>query len=193
GRPGKVEPGPYPGLQRVRYAIRGRPKVSIVIPSAGKETMIHGRKTTFIGHLIRSVRRLSTYPNYEILVIDNADMSEVLRQELDDLDVVRISYTAPFNLSAKINLGAAKADGDFLLLLNDDMEVLIPDWLECMLEHAQWPEVGAVGAKLLFPDGRLQHAGVTLLDGKPHHHFYGWPGHDPGYFGSHVLTRNYSA
>jgi O-antigen biosynthesis protein len=193
GRPGKVEAGAYPGLQRVHYAIRGRPKISIVIPSAGKETVIHGRKTTFIGHLVRSIRRLSTYGNYEILVIDNDDMPEALRQELDDLDVVRISYTAPFNLSAKINLGAAKADGDFLLLLNDDMEILTPDWLESMLEHAQWPEIGAVGAKLLFPDGRLQHVGVTFLDRKPYHHFYRSPGHEPGYFCSHLLVRNYSA
>ncbi|HEV3143879.1 MAG TPA: glycosyltransferase [Gemmataceae bacterium] len=193
GRPGKVEPGQYPGLQRVRYAIRGRPKISIVIPSAGKETMSHGRKTTFIGHLVRSIRKRSTYANYEILVIDNDDMSAALRQELDDLDVVRFSYTAPFNLSAKLNLGATKADGDFLLLLNDDMEILSPDWLECMLEHAQWPEVGAVGAKLLFPDGRLQHVGVTILDGKPYHHFYRSPGHEPGYFCSHLLARNYSA
>ncbi|HLW67534.1 MAG TPA: glycosyltransferase [Gemmataceae bacterium] len=193
GRPGKVEAGAYPGLQRVRYAIQGRPKISIVIPSAGKETVINGRKTTFIGHLVRSIRRLSTYSNYEILVIDNDDMPVALRQELDDLDVVRISYTAPFNLSAKINLGAAKADGDFLLLLNDDMEILTPDWLECLLEHAQWPEVGAVGAKLLFPDGRLQHVGVTFLDQKPYHHFYRSPGHEPGYFCSHLLVRNYSA
>jgi glycosyltransferase involved in cell wall biosynthesis len=192
-RPGRVEAGAYPGLQRVRYAIRGRPKISIIIPSAGKETVIHGRKTTFISHLVRSIRRQSTYGNFEILIVDNDDMSETLRQELDDLDVVRVSYTAPFNLSAKINLGVAKADGDFLLLLNDDMEVLTPDWLECMLEHAQWPEVGAVGAKLLFPDGRLQHVGVTFLDRKPYHHFYRSPGHEPGYFCSHLLVRNYSA
>jgi GT2 family glycosyltransferase len=131
--------------------------------------------------------------NYQILVVDNDDMSSELQRELDELGVVRIPYTAPFNLSAKINLGAAKAEGEFLLLLNDDMEVITPDWLECLLEHAQWPEVGVVGAKLLFPDGRLQHAGVTMLDRKPHHHFYGWPGSEPGYYGSHILTRNFSA
>jgi GT2 family glycosyltransferase len=192
-RPGMVEPGPSPGLQRVRYAIQGTPKISIVIPSAGRPAVIHGQRTTFIGHIVRSIRSQSSWTNYEILVVDNDDMPPELQRQLDDLGVIRIPFTAPFNLSAKINLGAAKADGEFLLLLNDDMEVITPDWLECMLEHAQWPEVGAVGAKLLFPDGRLQHAGVTLLDGKPHHHFYGWPGHDPGYFGSHILTRNYSA
>ena len=188
-----MEQGPSPGLQRVRYLIQGNPKISIVIPSAGRSAVVHGKETTFIGHVVRSIHEKSSYRNYEILVVDNDDMPPPLRRELDDLGVVRVVYTAPFNLSAKINLGAAKADGDFVLLLNDDMEIITPDWLECMLEHAQWPEVGAVGAKLLFPDGRLQHAGVTLLDGKPHHHFYGWPGHDPGYFGSHILTRNYSS
>ena len=193
GRSGTVEQGPSPGLQRVRYAIQGNPKISIVIPSAGRTAVIHGKPTTFIGHIVRSIREKSSYQNYEILVVDNDDMAPALQHELDDLDVVRIAFTAPFNLSSKINLGATKADGDFVLLLNDDMEIITPDWLERMLEHAQWPEVGAVGAKLLFPDGRLQHAGVTLLDGKPHHHFYGWPGHEPGYYGSHILTRNYSA
>lgn len=192
-RPGVVEQGPSPGLQRVRYQIQGQPKVSIVIPSAGRSTTIRGETTTFIGHCVRSIRRKSTWNNYEILVVDNDDMPRELQQELDDLGVVRISFTAPFNLSAKINLGALKADGEFLVLLNDDIEVISSDWIECMLEHAQWPEVGAVGAKLLFPDGRIQHAGVTLLEGKPYHHFYRWPGHEPGYFGSHILTRNYSA
>jgi len=192
-RPGEVGPGPSPGLQRVRYKIQGNPKVSIVIPSAGRTTTIRGETTTFISHCVRSIRQKSTWKNYEVLVVDNDDMSSELQKELDDLGVVRVSFTAPFNLSAKLNLGAVKADGDFLLLLNDDIEVITPDWIECMLEHAQWPEVGVVGAKLLFPDGRLQHAGVTLLEGKPYHHFYRWPGHEPGYFGSHMLTRNYSA
>lgn len=192
-RPGIIEQGPSPGLQRVRYRIQGQPKVSIVIPSAGRSTTIRGQNTTFIGHCVRSIRAKSTWKNLEILVVDNNDMSPELQRELDDLGVVRVSFTAPFNLSAKMNLGAIKADGDFLLLLNDDIEVISPDWIECMLEHAQWPEVGAVGCKLLFPDGRIQHAGVTLLEGKPYHHFYRWPGHEPGYFGSHILTRNYSA
>src|SRR5205085_2373704 len=154
---------------------------------------VGGQEVTFVTHVVRSIRAKSSYPNYEILVIDNDDMAPALQRELDELGVVRVAFTGEFNLSAKMNLGAAKADGDFLLLLNDDMEVITPDWLECLLEHAQWPEVGAVGAKLLFPDGRLQHAGVTLLNGKPHHHFYNWPGSDPGYFGSHILTRNFSA
>jgi GT2 family glycosyltransferase len=192
-RPGRVEAGPSPGLQRVRYAIQGQPRISIILPSAGRFAVIRGRHTSYVGKCIRSIRELSTWPNYEVLVIDNDDMPESLQRELDDLNVVRVSFTAPFNLSAKLNLGAAKADGDFLLLLNDDIEVLTPDWMESMLEHAQWPEVGVVGAKLLFPDGKLQHAGVTFLRGLPHHHFYRWPGSEPGHFASHLLTRNYSA
>ncbi|MFL5341944.1 MAG: glycosyltransferase [Gemmataceae bacterium] len=192
-RPGAVEPGPSAGLQRVRYRIQGNPKISIVIPSAGRPATVRGKPTTFIGHVVRSIRAKSSYANYEILVVDNDDMSPDLQRDLDGLGVVLIPYTAAFNLSTKMNLGAAKADGEFLLLLNDDMEVITPDWLECLLEHAQWPEVGAVGAKLLFPDGRLQHAGVTLLEGKPHHHYYRWPGSEPGYFSGNFLTRNYSA
>src|SRR5262249_8741099 len=85
GRPGVVEPGPSPGLQRVRYQIQGNPKISIVIPSAGRPAVIHGQATTFIGHIVRSIRTRSTWNNYEIFVVDNDDMSAELQRELDDL------------------------------------------------------------------------------------------------------------
>jgi GT2 family glycosyltransferase len=92
-----------------------------------------------------------------------------------------------------MNLGAAKALGDYLLFLNDDIEVITPDWIESMLEYAQQPEIGAVGAKLLFPDGRLQHVGVTILDRNPGHPFYGTAGENLGYFCGNVVARNYSS
>ncbi|PMB29511.1 glycosyltransferase, partial [Fischerella thermalis BR2B] len=80
-----------------------------------------------------------------------------------------------------------------LLLLNDDTEVITPDWLESMLELAQQKEIGAVGAKLLFPDGRLQHVGVMILEGNPCHAFYGFDNEQSGYFCSNIVNRNYLA
>jgi GT2 family glycosyltransferase len=192
-RPGRVEAGPGPGLHRVRYSIRGTPKVSIVIPSACRPARIRGRETHFITHCIDSIRQKTTWPHYEILVIDNDDVPPDLARQLDDRAIVRISFTEPFNLSAKINLGASKADGEFLVLLNDDTEIISPDWLECMLEYAQWPEVGAVGTRLLFPDGRLQHIGVVLMGGRPTHMYYNFPNHHTGYWYGNLLPRNYSA
>src|SRR5262249_30246175 len=99
----------------------------------------------------------------------------------------------PFNWSAVNNLGAQHATGDYLLFLNDDMEVLGPGWIEALLEFAQQKEIGAVGAKLLFPDGGLQHVGVTVLDGKPGHPFYGYPKQHTGYYCRNVLPHNCAA
>jgi glycosyltransferase involved in cell wall biosynthesis len=193
GRQGTVESGMVTGLHRVRFTIVGRPKISIVIPSASRPARIRRKDTTFIGNCVKSIRRKTTYKNYEIIAVDNDDMPPRLHRELDGWGVRCLSFTDEFNLASKMNLGAAKADGDFLVFLNDDVEVITPDWLESMLEFSQLPEIGAVGAKLLFPDGRLQHVGVVLLDGDPIHPYYGDPGNDIGYCGGNLGTRNFSA
>ncbi len=193
GRQGLVGAGPAKGFHRVRYALIGRPRISIVIPTGCRSARIRGKDTTYLAHCIQSIRQKSTYKNYEILAIDNDDMPAELERELDRWQIRRVSYTDAFNLASKINLGAAKAEGDYLLILNDDVEVISPDWLECMLEYSQQPEIGAVGAKLLFPDGRLQHVGITIQDGNPGHPYYGAPGNSLGYYCGNVVARNYSA
>lgn len=193
GKPGRVEPGPLPGLHRVRYALQGRPKVSILIPSACKQVDVRGRRTYLLLPCIESIRKLTTYDNYEIIVLNQPGMPDRLRRALDKLGVRCLDYSLPFNWSRVNNEGAAQAAGDYLLFLNDDTEILTPDWLESMLEFAQQPEIGAVGARLLFPDGRLQHIGINLLDGVPGHPYYQYPGEYSGYFGSAILHRNCSA
>ena len=92
-----------------------------------------------------------------------------------------------------MNQGASRARGEHLLFLNDDAEVTTPDWLERMLEFSQQAEIGAVGAKLFFPNGRLQHAGVAVLGGRPVHPFYAHRGDHAGYFSSLLAPRNCSA
>jgi GT2 family glycosyltransferase len=193
GQKGTVEPGPLNGLHRVRFAVAGRPRVSIVIPTASRGARIRGKETTYIAMCVESIRRKSSYKNYEIIVVDNDDMPPALRQQLERWRVRHVTYAEPFNLASKINLAAAKAQGDHLVLLNDDIEVLAEDWLECMLEYSQQPGIGAVGARLLFPDGRLQHVGVTIQGGNPTHPFYGNPAQDIGYGAGNVLVRNFSA
>lgn len=193
GQPCRVEPGPFAGLHRVRFHIIGRPKVSIIIPTASRPARIRGQDTTFVSHCVQGIRRATSYSNYEIITVDNDDMPGDLQRELDRWNVRRVSFTDEFNLASKMNLGAAKAEGDHLLFLNDDTEVITPDWLDCMLEYSQQPEIGAVGVKLLFPDGRIQHVGVVLLDGDPCHPFYANGGKDMGYWAGNFLTRNTSA
>ncbi len=190
GRRGRVEDGPSTGFHRIRYEILGEPKVSIVIPSAARATVRGGRQTWFVAECVASIRRLSTYRNLEIIVVDNNDVPAELAAALNQLEVRRVSFTEPFNLSRKINLGAAAAGGEQLLLLNDDVEVISPDWIQSLLEFSQWPEIGAVGAQLLFPGRTQQHNGVAVLNGNPGHPFYQFPAEHPGYFFSSAVHRN---
>jgi GT2 family glycosyltransferase len=190
GRQGSVEPGPAPGLHRVRFAI-GQPRVSLIIPTAYRKRP--DGVETFLERCLDSIRSRSTYVNFQILLLDNGKMPSELAGVLGRMGVIRVPYELPFNWAAAINQGAARADGDQLLILDDDTEVITPDWIECLLEYSQQPQIGVVGARLDFPDGRLQHAGVTVLDGVPGHPFYRRPPEDAGYFYSSIVPRNWSA
>jgi GT2 family glycosyltransferase/SAM-dependent methyltransferase len=193
GRPGRVEPGPIPCTFRVRYHIRGNPRLSIVIPSACRPLPGAAAGGWYVTRCVESIRRRSTYGNYEILVVDGGAIDPRLARELDRAGVRRLTYDGPVNLAAKMNRGARACAGEHLLFLNDDTEVITPDWLESLLEFSQEEDIGAVGAKLLFPDGRVQHAGTAVLGGNPTHPLMLWPGDAWGPMGSLVLHRNWSA
>jgi GT2 family glycosyltransferase len=193
GRPGRVEPGPGVGLHRIRFDLLSHPKVSIIIPSACRPITLRDEYTYHAVNCVENIRRRSTYDNYEVILLHPGQLQPALRRRLAQLDVIPLTYAEPFNFSAAMNQGAARAEGEYLLFLNDDMEVITPDWLESMLEFAQFPDIGAVGARLLFPDGRLQHVGVNIQDGCPGHAFYLSHGEHPGYFCTNTVHRNCSA
>jgi glycosyltransferase involved in cell wall biosynthesis len=185
-----VEPGPAPGLHRVRFVV-GRPLVNIIIPTAYRQLACGGE--TFLSRCLNSIRTKSTYTNYGIVLLDNDAAPPELVPELSGWKITRLPYTQPFNWAAAINQGAALAEGEHFLVLDDDTEVITPDWIECLLEYSQQSQIGVVGARLQFPDGRLQHAGVTVLGGVPGHTFYRRPDNDAGYFHSSIVPRNWSA
>jgi GT2 family glycosyltransferase len=147
-----------------------------------------------------TILQASTYSNYRIVVVDNSSGADVQawvkkfqggRHKVDWLDC----RDMPFNFSALCNRGAELAGSPYLLFLNDDTAVITPGWLEAMLEHAQRPQVGAVGCMLLFPNGAIQHAGVVIgMIGVAAHPFRGLEERKGPYYGafSHV-TRNCSA
>ncbi|HMC71247.1 MAG TPA: glycosyltransferase, partial [Mycobacteriales bacterium] len=193
GRAGTAGPGPSEGLNLVRFEVVGRPKVSVIIPSACRPAKVGGRKTSHLEHCVGSIVRGTRYAEYEILVLDRHDMPPEMQRRMDGWKVRRVTYDGEFNWSRVNNLGASAATGTHLLFLNDDVELISTDWLERMLEYSQQRPIGAVGAKLLFPDGGLQHAGVTVVNGLPGHPFYGFPGHHPGYFSNNLLVRNCAA
>ena len=154
GDTARVEFGASPGMYRVRYAIEGHPTVAIIIPTRDRVNLLRA--------CIGSIERRSTYDNRTIVIVDNGsrnpDTLAYLRASPHR--VVRIDR--PFNYSELVNAAAAEVSADHLLLLNNDVTVLSPGWIEAMLEHSQRRDVGAVGARLLFSDGHAQHEGVAL-------------------------------
>ncbi len=143
---------------QIKYEILGNPKVSIVIPN--KE---HLEDLT---RCITSILERSTYDNYEIIVVENNSVSEEIAayyNKIQENPAVRvISYKGEFNYSKINNLGVSKAEGEYVLLLNNDTSVITTDWIEELLMYAQRKDVGAVGAKLYYEDRTIQHAGVVL-------------------------------
>ncbi|NJP08449.1 MAG: glycosyltransferase family 2 protein [Leptolyngbyaceae cyanobacterium RU_5_1] len=191
--PGRVEAGPRAGFHRVRRNIIGQPLISIIIPSAGTPVETAAGTQCALERCVHSIRERSTYRNVEIVLVDGYDIPDRTLQAIAGSDLELVRCAEPFNFAQRINIGAAQARGDVLLLLNDDVEVITPDWLESMLEFAQQQEIGAVGAKLFFPDGKLQHVGVMVLGGNPGHAFRNVDGDHPGYFCSNLVNRNYLA
>lgn len=143
---------------RVNYPIVKDSKVSIIIPN--RDHVEDLRKC------IESIRMRSTWRNYEILVVENGSSEEALRTYYDELKQTGqariLLWEKPYNYAAICNEAAKHADGNFLIFLNNDVEVISPSWMEEMIMHAQRPGIGAVGAKLLYPDGTVQHGGVIL-------------------------------
>ncbi|MEM9117958.1 MAG: glycosyltransferase [Cyanobacteria bacterium P01_F01_bin.56] len=187
--PGKAEETSQIGFYRVRRQLVEHPLVSIVIPSAGTP-MADGRRS-HLENCLASIVKKSTYPHIELVVVDGYDIPPDTLNKVKDVGVELVRCDEPFNFSRRINAGVAHSRGEIVLLLNDDIEVMTPDWIEAMLELAQQPEIGAVGAKLYFPNNRIQHAGVIILDGRPGHAFYELESDDRGYYCATVVNRNY--
>ncbi|MBQ7992676.1 MAG: glycosyltransferase family 2 protein [Solobacterium sp.] len=163
----------------VHYALEGEPLVSILIPTRDGIDMLD--------RCVKSVYEKSTYRNFEIIIIDNGSEKaesiawfEEQEKAHDNLKVVRIDV--PFNYSYLNNCGAEHAKGEYIVLLNNDTEVITENWLEEMLGFAQRKNVGSVGVKLLYEDGTIQHGGViTGKGGDCGHRWYQCPGNQKGY------------
>jgi len=171
---------------RVKREIVEAKKITIIIPTRDRVELL--------ARCIGSIEEKTDYANYEIVIVDN-DSKEPATFEFYKSTRHRVlHYAGQFNYSAMNNYAAAKTDGDWLLLLNNDMEVINDDWLTEMASHIQRPEVGAVGAQLLYPDDTIQHAGVVLgVQGIGCHAFRLAKATDGGVHGQLQIVRNYSA
>lgn len=143
---------------KIRYQIIGSPKISIVIPNKDH--------VEDLKRCINSIEEKSTYDNYEIIVVENNSETKEIKDyyELlkDDPRVKVVTYTGSFNYSAINNFGVKQTTGEYILLLNNDTQVITVNWMEEMLMYAQREDVGAVGAKLYYGDKTIQHAGVVI-------------------------------
>ena len=191
GLPATVEQAPETQFYRFRFPTpEPQELVTLIIPTRDKVDMLRS--------CIESIRSKTTYHAYEILIIDNRSSdAEALRymQELESQKLARvIRYDKPFNYAAMNNLAVANANGTLVGLINNDVEVISPDWLSEMVSWAVQPDIGCVGAKLYYANDTIQHAGVIIglggVAGHSHKHF---PRVHPGYFGRLKVVQNFSA
>ncbi len=186
-----IHPGHVPGRWRARYPIPAGTKVSIIIASGGKADVLRTNLDSLFGRTL--------YPDYEVVVADNSRGGVIEKLTAEYLGRhANLRYVdwreKPFNFSIINNSAARSCQSPVLLFLNDDTSVLEPGWLEAMLELAIRPEVGAVGAKLLYPAGGIQHAGVIMgVYDNCGHAFKGLDGSVPHYFDFSDVIRNVSA
>lgn len=179
------------GHYRVRWPLPERaPKVSMIVPTRDRVELLR--------MCVESVLDRTDYPEFEVVVVDNQSSDPGALNylaELERRDGVRVlRYDAPFNYSAINNWAAARCDGQVLALINNDIEVITPDWLREMVSQAMRPEVGAVGAMLYYPDDRIQHAGVILgVHGIAAHIYAGMPKGYPGHGGRARVVQSLSA
>lgn len=189
---GHATHGAANGLYDVYYDIESEKLVSIIIPTK------NGYKD--VQRCVSSIIEKTTYQNYEIIMADNGstdpkihELYAEFEQQLPGRFFVE-SIDIPFNFSTINNRAAKKAHGEYLLFLNNDTEVITENWLTLMVSFAQQERIGCVGAKLLYPNNTVQHAGVILgLGGVAGHGHYGYPHGDLGYFGRLAINVNYSA
>jgi glycosyltransferase involved in cell wall biosynthesis len=184
---GEVEINPDYGYYRIRREIVSPGKVTIIIPTRDRLSLLR--------RCIDSIESATDYKNYEIVIVDNGSEESETLGYLKHTPHRVIRDKGEFNFSRLNNLAARQSDGEYLLLMNNDTEVIAGEWLSAMVEHAQRPDVGAVGAKLLYPDGRIQHAGVVIglggVAGHSHKFADGFRG--TGYAHFPNLIRNYGA
>ncbi|MHB8745780.1 MAG: glycosyltransferase [Gammaproteobacteria bacterium] len=188
----EVRHGLLPGSYFVDYRHAGQPLVSIIVPTRDQADLLH--------MCIASLLEKTDYPNYEILVIDNNTTQpaalELLNSYADIPHVRVLRHPGEYNFAAINNHAARESRGEYLLLLNNDTVVLQANWLTRLMAHGQRPEVGIVGARLVYPDQRLQHAGIILgmgASGVAEPPFMGLPMADAGYMGRAQLVQNYAS
>ncbi len=183
----EVIEGAFQGSWRIKYSIKNSPGVSIIIPFRDK--------VIYLEKCVKSILEKTIYDNYEIVIINNRSIKKSTLAYLETISKMEkikvLNYDEAFHFGKLNNWAVEHVDCEYVLLLNNDVEVINEEWLNAMLEYAQLPEVGEVGAKLLYPDGKIQHAGIGVgLGGAAAHPHRMLSGDGFGFQGWLVNPRN---
>lgn len=186
----KVSMTDYLGFYRVKYPVKGEPLVSIIIPNKDEATTLN--------ICLHSILEKTTYKNYEIIIVENNSTNPDTFAYYDTLEKYKnikvVEWLDNFNYPKINHYGISHSKGEYLIFLNNDTEILTSDWIEELLGNCQRPEVGITGAKLYYPDDKIQHAGVIVgLGGVAGHAFSCHDRKDPGYFARAIVQQDLSA
>ena len=189
----RVEDGTLPGTVRVRRTLPDPPpRASVVIPTAGVVRPVWGIERPLVETAVRSLVEVSDHPDLEVIVVADPSTPQEVTERLSSMGAMVLDGTGVFSYSRRCNQGVAASSGEHIVLLNDDILVEQPDWLTVLLGYFTEPDVGVVGARLLYADGTLQHGGV-LLNEHPMHIFNGFAADEPGPFGLLQIDREVGA
>jgi GT2 family glycosyltransferase len=192
-----VVDGLFNGSYRVRWPVDASRRVTLLILTDSRYREIGGRgRILLIENLVDSILKRSSYRNYTVLVLDNGALPGELRARFAKLGVIVKDYPfhGTFNFAKKLNYGFRLVETEDVIQMNDDMEVISPEWIDALLEYSRKPEIGVVGAMLLYPNDRIQHAGMILgVNGPTTHIFWNQPSTETSYCGFSHVVRNYSA
>jgi SAM-dependent methyltransferase len=178
----------------VKLTLRAHPLITLIILTSGQTIIRNNQCIDLLDTCTSAVAERSTYKNLEVIIVDNGEIEEERRRSLESRGYTVVTCADGLsNISKKVNLGAQAAKGDLILLMNENVEVASPDWIERMLEHFEKPHVGVVGAKLLYPDHTIKSAGIVLRDCVPVDAGRNQPWDALGYFLSTCAVRNFTA
>ena len=190
GTKGEVSHTQDLGFYRVKYPVQGQPLISVIIPNKDEKETLQT--------CMEMLNKNTSYQNFEIIIIENNSTTDEIFKYYKELSgdprIHLLRWGKEFNYSAINNFGVAHAKGEYLLFLNNDVKSINPDWMEEMLGVCQRPEVGGVGAKLIYPDNTIQHAGCVIgMGGIAGHMFVDMPADRTGYLHKASLLQDMSA